>query len=219
MTVRTASLWGTPPSRYYQLLRRVEADKRERLAVAIVGCSDGKFVLPAARRGHSVVAIDVDGTALFGGVKMGPEGETLMPGLVRRLEAEQLTGHVEVIHADFVEVNFQRQFDLILTSGALQYSRNMSHSMEIMVTKLQVLVGCEGYFYADYMLPLAAEHVGRDNYADRSRWSTFFLTNDWKVHYNRVLPPVFEKAHVDLPRDHYHHWGHILAQRVVSHER
>src|SRR5690554_447379 len=53
MTVRTASLWGTPPSRYYQLLRRVEADKRERLAVAIVGCSDGKFVLPAARRGHS----------------------------------------------------------------------------------------------------------------------------------------------------------------------
>src|SRR5258705_13831045 len=100
----TSSLWGKPPSRYYALLRRAESSKRGgRPHLAVLGCSDGKFVLPAARRGFTVMALDVDEIALYGGTKIGPDGPTPMPGLRARLEAEKLAHLVEVVHADLAE--------------------------------------------------------------------------------------------------------------------
>src|SRR5258705_6904471 len=54
----TSSLWGKPPSRYYALLRRAESSKRGgRPHLAVLGCSDGKFVLPTARGGFTVMAL------------------------------------------------------------------------------------------------------------------------------------------------------------------
>lgn len=217
MGKKTASLWGRPPSRYYNFLKRVESYfPSQQLEIAIVGCSDGKFVLPAARRGHRVFAIDFDEVALFGGTKVGPTGNIYMPGLVTRLKMENLLDRVQVVHGDFVEYSPARPAHGVFTSGAVQYSRNMKHSMVDMVRALQAYVMQEGYFYIDYMLPMEAKYQGRDNYPDRERWNEFFSTGEWNIIYNRVLPPVFEAAHVDKPVDHYHHWGHLLVQRKVS---
>ena len=215
--MRTASLWGKPPTRYYSFLRHVERSfTATRLRVAILGCSDGKFVLPAARRGHSVFAIDVDETALFGGKKTGPTGEVQMIGLVERLLLEGMSDLVNVVHGDFVEHTHtpSKRFHAVFTSGAIQYSRNMKHTMRDMIERVKAYVMKGGYLYADYMLPMEHKYIGRDNYPDKERWASFFEPERWDVIYNRVLPPLFEKAHVDLPVDHYHHWGHLFARRL-----
>jgi SAM-dependent methyltransferase len=217
--MRTSSLWGTPPSRYYNFLRKVESGFRaKRLRVAILGCSDGKFVLPAARRGHFVFAIDIDGVALFGGMKNGPTGETYVSGLRERLRLEGLLNSVQVVHGDFVEYSPKIGFHAVFTSGAIQYSRNLKHPMKSIVGKVKDYTIEGGYLYIDYMLPLDDKYRGRDNYSTKREWKSFFEPTKWEVIYNRVLPPVFERAHVDNPVDHYHHWGHLLV-RKSGHQR
>lgn len=214
MAKKTSSLWGTPPTRYYNFLKLVEQNfKLKSLKIAILGCSDGKFVLPAARRGHKVFAIDIDEVALFGGDKTGPFGKVYMPGLVARLYSENLQSKVQVIHSDFVEYSPIDLYHAVFTSGAVQYSRNLKHSMCSMVKSIQAFVMPAGYIYVDYMLPMDEKYIGRDNYPRKERWNEFFHHSEWDLLYNRVLPPVFEKAHVDNPVDHYHHWGHLLARR------
>lgn len=217
MPRRTSSLWGYPPTRYFNFLRRVESSFDETpLSLAVLGCSDGKFVLPAARRGYRVLALDTDTVALYGGEKQGPSGTVYMPGLTSRLTAENLSTLVEVVNTDFVEYHTPVQYHAVFTSGALQYSRNMKHSMADMVNKVKEYVLDNGFLYIDYMLPMESKYQGRDNYPDRDQWNFFFQGGGWKVYYNRVLPPVFEAAHVDNPVDHYHHWGHLLAKRQAG---
>lgn len=211
---KTSSLWGNPPKRYYKFLKLIEGQFNTKpLRIAILGCSDGKFVVPAARRGHCVFAIDVDGIALFGGEKIGPSGKVHMPGLIDRLRIEGLQDLVQVVNGDFVEHIPDVQYHGVFTSGAVQYSRNLKHAMSKIVSSIQAYVMPSGYIYIDYMLPMEERYKDRDNYPGRERWQQFFSTSEWRILYNRVLPPVPEKAHVDLPVDHIHHWGHLLAQK------
>lgn len=213
--MRTSSLWGKPPTRYYKFIRTVEgAFPSMALRVAILGCSDGKFVLPAARRGHSVLAMDIDEIALFGGNKLGPAGAVHMMGLRERLRAEHLSDLVNIVHADFVEYRSRKRFHAVFTSGAVQYSRNLKHPLEKIIERLKAYVVDHGYIYVDYMLPIEHQHKERDNYPTKEAWSSFFEAKGWRLIHNRVLPPLFETAHVDNPVDHYHHWGHLLAQKT-----
>lgn len=216
---KTASLWGKPPSRYYRFLKRVESAIAKRpLRIAILGCSDGKFVLPAARRGHSVFAIDFDTIALNGGTKIGPDGQIRMLGLRKRLMLEGLVKRVTVVEGDFITYNPPKKFHAVLTSGSVQYSRNLRYSIQEIIEKLKHHVMNGGYIYIDYMLPLEKKHLGRENFPNRHEWQRFFPKESWRMINNRVLPPLFEAAHVDNPVDHYHHWGHLCAQRKYVNE-
>ena len=214
--VRTKSLWGPPPSRYYRLLRRAERllGTRRPLTVAILGCADGKFVLPAARRGHRVVAIDVDPVALYGGEKPGLNGPVWMPGLVWRLDREGLRQRVQVVNGDFARDAPVFRCQLVLTSGALQYSRNCTNPMSSMIRSVKRYVAPGGLLYVDYMLPYESKYQGRQNCPGREAWNEYFLESRWRFFYNRVLPPVIDRAHVEYPVDHLHQWGHLLTQRV-----
>ena len=107
------SLLPTPSTRAETLLGTGKP-----LAVAVLGCADGKFVLPAARRGHRVVAIDVDPVALYGGEKSGLEGPVWMRGLVWRLDKERLRQRVRVINGDFARDAPVCCCQVVVTSGA-----------------------------------------------------------------------------------------------------
>lgn len=138
-----------------------------------------------------------------------------MPGLAWRLHKENLADRVTIIHADLAEIELPPAY-LVITSGALQYSVNLRHAMADMVGKVQAAVAPGGLLYIDYMLPMEERYIGRDNYPSRERWQEYFDESKWEVAYNRVLQPQFEAAHVDLPVDHYHHWGHLLAKRHAA---
>lgn len=212
---RTTSLWGRPPSRFYRYLSQVEAAFPIRpLTFSILGCSDGKFVLPLARKGHTVHAVDIDALALFGGEKTGPTGPVQMPGLVARLQAEGLSHRVTVAHSDFIAHPPDCRFHAVFTSGAIQYSHNLRHDVHTILSAIKSCVRKLGFLYFDYMLPLDATHCLRPNYFKPGELRRHFQPPAWRVLRDRVLPPLLEKGHVDNPCDHYHHWGHMCVRRL-----
>jgi hypothetical protein len=70
--MKTKSIWGKPPKRIYKLIKLAEKMYGDNFTTCIVGCSDGKFLLPFARKSHFVFGYDVDEVALFGGEKFFP---------------------------------------------------------------------------------------------------------------------------------------------------
>ncbi|TQF06665.1 class I SAM-dependent methyltransferase [Kitasatospora acidiphila] len=212
--MKTSSLWGAPPSRYYSLLRKVAANAGvEHPTMAVLGCADGKFVLPAARRGFKVWAIDIDEVTLFGGVKKDTSGEVPVPGLANRVKAEGFEDSVEIVHGDFMAVRPDRTFDCVFTSGALQYSNNLDHTLAEMVDAVGDCVKPGGLLYIDYMLPYEEKYQGRPTCPEAPWWQEYFKSRPrWDVKYNRAMPPTLDKAHLDYPVDHYHQWGHVLAR-------
>lgn len=213
--MKTASLWGAPPSRFYSFLRRLrQRSTGANPTLAVFGCADGKFVLPAARQGFKVWAIDIDEVALFGGYKEDASGRVRVPGLAARVKAEELDDLVEIQHGDFTDVAPGRMFDGVFTSGALQYSTNIERSLESMVTLVGDHVRGGGLFYIDYMLPYEEKYQGRPNCPEAPWWKEYFQRHpEWRVLYNRVMPPTLDRAHLEYPVDHYHQWGHVLAER------
>ena len=213
--MKTRSLWGSPPTRFYNFLRRVETEfLGEKLRFCILGCADGKFVLPLARKGYEVLAIDIDDIAINGGIKAGVDGDVYMPGLISRLEAEGVSKLVSVVNTDFMHHVTSKKYHGVFTSGAINYSYNLRHPIGQILTKVKSYVKTGGFLYFDYMLPMESEHYGRENYFIKGQLEEYFKTPEWEVIYDRVLPPLKERAHVDKPVDHYHHWGHLLVKKL-----
>jgi hypothetical protein len=185
------------------------------LQIGILGCSDGKFVLPAARKGHKVLAIDIDHVAIFGGNKVGPNGNILMPGLISRLNTENLTKYVEVACQDFVEFSPASKQHAVWTSGAINYSFNLKHSISSVIESIKRYVVKKGFIYFDYMMPFEPSHFERVNYFKEGELVKYFNESNWKVIYDIAAKrPQLELAHVDLPTDHYHKWGHLCVQSI-----
>ena len=70
--MKTKSIWGNPPTRLYKLINIAKKDWENNFSACIVGCSDGKFLMPFAREHIKVTGYDIDDIALYGGVKEFP---------------------------------------------------------------------------------------------------------------------------------------------------
>jgi hypothetical protein len=214
-TMKTASSWGSPPPRFYRFLKRVQLTQCPSydFDLAVLGCADGKFVLPAARKGLRVFAIDVDEIALFGGQKLGIGGNVEVLGLSKRLKAEALSLAVTISKGDFAETP-PVKCRSVWVSGAVQYSFNQPKSAAQLVDKTTAYVASGGLLYIDYMLPYEDKYKGRANCPDAEWWQHWGKTIEgWTLLYNRVFPPSLDRAHVEFPVDHYHQWGHILLRK------
>jgi len=215
--MRTSSTWGAPPSRHYEFLRRLAQTRCNKYDydLAVLGCADGKYVLPAARRGMSVLAVDRDEVALRGGPKPWVEGTVRIQGLVQRLKAERLQGTVAVVNADFRTMPPVR-CRAVWISGAVQYSCNMPDTAEQIMHCVLEFVASGGLLYVDYMLPYEEKYKGRSNCPAPEWWRVWSRAlRGWKTHYNRVLRPIKDPAHIEYPVDHYHQWGHLLLEREL----
>ena len=70
--MKTKSIWGNPPTRLYKLMNLGKEKWGKDYEACIVGCSDGKFLMPFAREGIKVTGYDIDEVALYGGEKEFP---------------------------------------------------------------------------------------------------------------------------------------------------
>ena len=70
--MKTKSIWGNPPTRLYKLISIAKKNLGHKFTACIVGCSDGKFLMPFAREGIMVTGYDIDDVALYGGIKDFP---------------------------------------------------------------------------------------------------------------------------------------------------
>lgn len=235
--MKTTSCWGNPPSRLYHFINRLPPHIND---VCIVGCSDGKFVFPFLRKGYRVTAIDIDKTALYGGMKQRPierkKIEVLkyvssntrpqydqlpteaiqIDGLWKRCKKEHLTSNLNIIETDFYRNPPNKSFDVLFTSCSLQYKTNRSIPLEYIMNTLKNHVEIGGFLYMDYMMPLEDTHDWKSDHFFRSGQIKQYFSNGWKILYNREMHhPIFEAAHIDRPEDHFHRFGYILARKNV----
>ncbi|MEU3007985.1 class I SAM-dependent methyltransferase [Streptomyces sp. NPDC007020] len=154
--MQTQSLWVHTLTFFPQFL----ATLRERVApgatVAVVGVSDGKFVLPLAAAGYRVVAIERDAVALHGGdVHLPGDSQAHALGLIDRLKLEELHERVEVVEDDFLNGEpLGLQCDAVWTSCSWHYSANHHRPLGEFVDRMRRLVRPGGMFGAEFMMPV-----------------------------------------------------------------
>lgn len=235
--MRTRSIWGTPPKRIYKLLKIIEQIQKKNKKICIVGCSDGKFLMPFARNKIFSVGYDIDEIALYGGNKDFPikvqnvkylynknfksekfplETKHIL-GINERLKIEGLEKFADIKLLDFYRNTPKEKFDLVFTSCSLHYSKNAYCSLEEKVKKLQSIVDKDGYLYIDYMM--AIDENDFDKYPStkffRKREILNYFGDDFKIISIKENDKIsFEGAHVDCVIDHFHRFGYIFARRI-----
>lgn len=213
---RTRSVWGQPRTYFYRLLHRIERIGEEQgpLQVAVLGCADGKYVLPAARRGHSVLAIDTEALWLFGGVSGTGNIHKEVLGLRKRLEVENLAHLVSIQHVDFIDFQPALKYDLVFLSGSVHYPCNTQRRRQEIFDGIKKYARLGGFVFADFMLPRSPIQESRANFPNMSDWKNTFSVHGWQVVYSRKMCPFIEEPHIDVPYPHEHQKGYILAQRI-----
>lgn len=235
--MKTKSIWGNPPTRLYKLINRAEHKWGKNYKACIVGCSDGKFLMPFARRKTIVVGYDIDDTALHGGIKAFPivkdkvryvykpdfistkynlEDKKVL-GTLDRLKLENIENFAKIEKRDFYRDVPNEKFDVVFTSCSLHYSANKDFTLEEKTHKLQDVVNIDGYLYMDYMM--AIDENDYEKYPNskfyRKNEILKYFNNNWEIIYFRENHnPTFEGAHVDCVYDHFHRFGYILARRI-----
>lgn len=235
--MKTKSIWGNPPTRLYKLIKIAKQDWEKNFKACIVGCSDGKFLMPFAREGIKVTGYDIDDIALYGGIKAFPiikekikypyspdfESKTFeledkkVLGVVDRLKIENIDNNANIEKRDFYKDLPKEKFNVVFTSCSLHYSVNKEFTLEDKTKKLQSIVMPNGYLYIDYMM--AIDENDYNTYPSekfyRKKEILNYFDDSWEIiSYRENNNPSFEGAHVDCVKDHFHRFGYILAKKV-----
>lgn len=234
--MKTKSIWGNPPKRLYRLMNHATELYGKDFTACIVGCSDGKFLMPFARRGIKVMGYDVDDTALYGGYKDFPiDNEKIkhkytknfvskdfplenryVCGITERIEKENLKEFVKIEKRDFYKNLPKAQFDVVFTSCSLHYSLNKDHDLKEKTKMLQDIVKPNGLLYMDYMM--AIDESNYDTYPSfkfyRKGEILDYFDESWEIiSFIENNSPSFEAAHVDCVKDHFHRFGYMFAKK------
>ncbi len=235
--MKTKSIWGNPPTRLYKLLNLGKKDWGTNYKACIVGCSDGKFLMPFARNGIKVTGYDIDDIALYGGYKDFPlknKKETFkyapnfvskdfalenrrVLGLTERLDIEGIAKYATIEKRDFYRNMPKEKFNVVFTSCSLHYSANKDFTLEDKTKKLQDIVLPNGYLYIDYMMAIDEddyEKYPKEKFYRKGEIINYFDQNWEIISYRENNHPSFEAAHVDCVKDHFHRFGYILARRI-----
>lgn len=235
--MKTKSIWGNPPTRLYNLIKLAENNWGKDFTACVVGCSDGKFLMPFAREEIYVTGYDIDEIALYGGSKLFPIVENKVKynyskdfkskeykleerkvlGVLDRLKKENLEDFAKIEKRDFYRNLPTEKFNVVFTSCSLHYSANKDFSLEDKIKKLQSIVLPNGYLYIDYMM--AIEEDDYELYPSskffRKKEILSYFDSSWEIiSIKENNSPSFEGAHVDCVRDHFHRFGYILARRL-----
>jgi hypothetical protein len=183
--MRTSSLWEQTLSFFPQFLAMLKEYASPGASVAVVGASDGKFVMPLAAAGYRVTAIECDPLALHGGeVRLPGDTTAQATGLIARLKAEDLHNQVQIVERDFLaDGPCCGRCDAVWTSCSWHYSMNHHRPLPDFIARMKQLVRPGGLFGAEFMMPIEQRH---------------FLT---------------ERAHVGQLHDHTHRMGLLVALR------
>ena len=201
--MKTKSIWGNPPTRLYKLLNLSKKEWGNNFTVCIVGCSDGKFLMPFARNEIKVTGYDIDEVALYGGTKdfhiikkkikyqYSPEfiskkydlENKRVLGVTERLKIEQIDEFANIKKRDFYRTEIDEKFNVVFTSCSLHYSANQDFTLEEKTKKLQDIVLPNGYLYMDYMMAIDEEDYKAypANKFYRKNEIKKYFDNNWEI--------------------------------------
>lgn len=234
--MKTKSIWGNPPKRLYKLINLGKEQWGNDFNACIVGCSDGKFLVPFARSGINVTGYDIDDVALYGGNKMFPIvnnkksykyrknfiskeyplEERRVLGITERVEMEDVSKYVTIEKRDFYKNVPNKKFDIVFTSCSLHYSVNKDFLLEDKTKMLQSIVAKGGFLYMDYMMAIDENdyiNYPLNKFYRKGEIINYFNDNWEIISLKENNYPSFEGAHVDCVKDHFHRFGYLLAKR------
>lgn len=212
--MQTPSLWEHTLTFFPQFLASLKERALRGATVAVVGASDGKFVLPLAAAGYRVIAIERDPVALHGGeVRLPGEVTTHATGLIARLKHEDRQEQVQVAERDFLgAAPLSDPCGAVWTSCSWHYSVNHRRPFGEFVGRMQDLVRPGGLFGAEFMMPVEQDHYLIEHYTSPERLSSYFA-GDWNILLTLRTGQFIERAHVGQLHDHTHRMGLLLAAR------
>lgn len=209
--LKTESMWRRPNRSYYRFLNILSSSGLPQ-TLCVLGCSDGKFVMPAARRGFQVLAIDIDSVALYGG-EMDLFGEKVFnAGMQRQLEIKSLVDKVEIVNQSYLEYLAIQTYSGVFTSGSIHYAENAGYPLEQVIGKIQGFVSPGGLLFHEYIHSSESDNDPNRHFLDKAEMASFFLNPQWTTIKHR------KKQYTEgpNPRNNQEHkivWGSILAKR------
>lgn len=216
---KTKSIWPSPGKRFYNFLNYASKNNLSK-NILIIGCSDGTYVIPSAKRGFQVTAFDIDKEAIYGGNDLEIDNKIIKYlGLKKRIELEGDAGDkIEYQLCDFMNYNKNKKFSLVFTSGSIHYAYNSKYSVKNMIFKMLDMLEENGM--------LLLEYICKDNNTDNTR---HFLSkkeiNDIIYGYTGVkiishkLKAYTESANPRNKKSHEITWGRVYVKKLLNNNK
>ena len=211
--MKTKSIWNEPNERFYKYLKNVEKYNLEK-NILVIGCSDGTYVIPAARKGFYVTALDIDKSAIYGSEPIMIDNKYIENiGLEGRLKKENLCDKVYYEVCDYMKWKSEKKYSLIFTSGSIHYEFNTKYNADDMIYKMIDMLCNNGI--------LLLEYIHEDENTDNNR---HFVTksfiekilknrNDIRILSHKVKTYI-EQANPRENKVHTIKWGRIYIQKL-----
>ncbi|MEV6363194.1 class I SAM-dependent methyltransferase [Nocardia asteroides] len=211
----TASLWEQTLTFFPQFLRELNDRCAPGATVTVVGASDGKFVLPLAAAGYTVIAVENDPQALYGGEVLLPgSGLAYAPSLAERVEAAGLTSLVRIKPHDFFDAELSElQAEAVWTSCSWHYSANHHRPLSEFIERMTDLLAPGGLLGAEFMMPVEDHQYLIEHYTTPDKLFRYFPGDTWEVLLTLRTDPFIERPHVGQLHDHTHRMGVLFAAK------
>ncbi|WP_280339743.1 class I SAM-dependent methyltransferase [Nocardia neocaledoniensis] len=213
--MQTDSLWEQTLTFFPQFLRELNHRCPPGATVTVVGASDGKFVLPLAAAGYTVIAVENDPRALYGGEVLLPgSGLAYAPSLAERVAAAGLTSRVQIKPHDFLNAELSElQAHAVWTSCSWHYSANHHRPLSEFIGRMKDLLAPSGLLGAEFMMPVEDHHYLIEHYTTPDKLFRYFPSDAWEVFLTLSTNPFIERPHVGQLHDHTHRMGVLFAAK------
>lgn len=214
LRLKTESIWGHPDRNYFRFLDRIQKLRLPK-TLCILGCSDGKFVIPAAKRGFSVLAIDMDRVALFGGVVNLSDRQIKIGGLTDRLRKEGLEEKVKVVHDDYIAYSPESPYSGVFTSGSIHYGENSKYTFRETMESVKKYVAIPGLLFFEYIHRSEFDSDPKRHFTTSQELETVFDKREWEITSHKKRTYV-EEPNPRVNQIHTIVWGRLYALRKTS---
>lgn len=206
--IKKGNLWYPPTKSLYTFLTRLESLGLPK-TLAVLGCADGNYVIPAARRGFEVLAIDIDRIALYGG-KTNFGGKDLeILGLKKKLKRFGLEKNVKIVNESYFEYEKSQTYSGVITSESTHYQINSKHTLEKRLEIIESYVSVGGLLLFEY-LHLSNRNSDPKRFLTSGQLDLFFKSPKWKIISNK------NKTYVEEPNPRINEVHEIILGRLYA---
>ena len=186
--------WGLEPAAFLDDLREAAEKEPAKLKVLDIGCGEGKDAVYMAERGCKVTAFDITES----GIRK-----------TKRL-AEQKGVQVNAFVADINDFCIDDRFDIIYSTGTIQYL--FDDRIALFFEKIKAMVNNGGCIYLNVFVDKPFLELPPDWDKEEKMWRTgelFTHFADWEI--CKMDEIIFEDNSAGIK--HYHCMDTILAKR------
>lgn len=208
------SVWQNTKTFFPLFLNYLEQQNKKNLTICIVGASDGRFVVPLAKKGYNVIAIENTPLMIDGGVAdVGNEQKINILGLKKRLELHSVSSKVKIIKNNFLDLESNFLVDAIFTSSTWDCSINHKYPVSEYLGKMKNLLKKNGIFCSEYMMPCEEKHKNIEHFLSEGVINNYFDHN-WQLLEEFYTPIFNDPPHIGKTIPHIHRMGFFLAKKI-----